>query len=179
MKIMITGPQGSGKTTQAKILSQKYHLFYLGIGDLMRELSQEKSSRGELVKKALEEGKLCPDEIVAEAVGEKLADPKAQKGFITDGYPRNPAQLKLIKIAFDYVFYLDLPKDLAIKRLLARGRPDDSQDQIEQRLDWYYSQTEAILDYYRQVGVLITINGDQTIEEITQEIEKALKKQSR
>ncbi|MCL4367368.1 nucleoside monophosphate kinase [Patescibacteria group bacterium] len=175
MKILITGPQGSGKTTQAEILAKKYQLNFFGVGDQLRELASEDSNMGKAVKEALDKGELVDNQIVANLVKKTFNKEQYRSGFITDGYPRDKEQLDLYDPQFDVVIYLQMNDEQVQKRLLARGRNDDTPEDIAHRLRWYHQRTGQVLDIYRQQGKLIEVDGNQTIEQVTAEIEHKLK----
>lgn len=175
MRLLFIGSQGSGKSTQAKIISQKLSLCYISTGDLFRQIAEEDSDLGKQVKDLLGKGKLVGDDIVVELVKKKLSEPECQKGFVFDGYPRTLDQQEVFDPGFDKVFYLKVSDETAIKRLLARGRADDSPDVIRERLQTYYQQTQPLLDYYQGLGSLIVVDGEKTIESIEKEIEEVAK----
>lgn len=168
MKILLIGPQGSGKSTQGKLLAQFLGLPYISTGDIFRQM------RGE-IKRILDQGKLVDDETTSKIVKEKLQEEKYQKGFIMDGYPRTLEQIRLHDPGFDKVIFLDLPDEEAIQRLLARGREDDTAQSIAERLKNYHTQTDPILDYYKQKAILTEIDGEGSIEDIQQKIKDSIK----
>lgn len=163
MKILLIGPQGSGKSTQGKLLAQFLGLPYISTGDLFREMGGE-------IKQILDQGKLVDDQTTAKIVEAKLNGEEYRNGFILDGYPRTMEQIKLFDPGFDKVIYLDLSDKEATKRLLVRGREDDTEELIAERLRNYHRQTDPISDYYRQKEILKQIDGLGSIEEIQQRI---------
>lgn len=163
MKLLLIGPQGSGKSTQGKLLAQFLGLPYISTGDIFRQM-------GGKIKEVLDQGRLVDDETTSKIVEEKLIEPEYEKGFIFDGYPRTDAQIRLFDPGFDKVIYLDLPDEEATKRLLAREREDDTEELISERLRNYHQQTDPILDFFKQKGILVSINGLGSIDEIQQKI---------
>lgn len=163
MKILLIGPQGSGKSTQGKLLAQFLGLPYISTGDLFREMGGE-------IKQILDQGKLVDDQTTVKIVEAKLNGEEYRNGFILDGYPRTMEQIKLFDPGFDKVIYLDLSDKEATKRLLTRGREDDMEELIAERLRNYHRETDPILDYYRQKEILKQIDGLGSIEEIQQRI---------
>lgn len=163
MKILLIGPQGSGKSTQAKLLAEDLRLPYLSTGDIFREMGEE-------IKQILDQGKLVDDQTTSKIVEEKLKESKYQNGFIFDGYPRTLEQIRLFDPGLDKVIYLDLPDQEATKRLLARGREDDTKELIAERLRNYHLQTDPILDYYKKKGILSSVDGMGSIKEIQSRI---------
>lgn len=172
MKILLIGPQGSGKSTQAGMLAESLHLPKISTGDIFRELALENSIEGARIKQIMNEGKLIDDSETAKIVEQRLAKDDVKNGFILDGYPRNIAQKNLFDPGFDKVFYLKIPDEEVIARLAARGREDDSKEAIRTRLNLYYGQTRPLLDHYKNQGILIEISGIGSIEDIQDEIKK-------
>lgn len=166
MKILVTGPQGSGKTTQARLLAEYLGVSLVGTGDSLREMSKEDSSLGKKIKEALKSGDLVDDAIVAEVVQQRLKASDCQNGFIMDGYPRSLHQLEVFDPNFDLVFYLDISDEEVTQRLIKRGREDDEQEIIAERLRLYHELTEPILSYYQEKGILERIDGNGEIEDI-------------
>lgn len=169
-KILLIGPQGSGKSTQAKLLGEYLKIPVISTGEIFRQTATFDS----LIRKILEEGKLVDNQTTSEAVGERLKKTDCQKGFILDGYPRNIDQVRLYDPKFDLVFYLNVSEEEVIKRLTERGRSDDTEELIKRRLDLYYKHTQPLLDYYKNSGVLIEIDGMGDIKKIQDEIKKYL-----
>lgn len=167
MKILFAGPQGSGKSTQGKLLARFLGISYISTGDMFRSLGGE-------IKQIVDEGKLVDDQLTSKIVEEKLKEEEYKNGFIFDGYPRTMEQIKLFDPGFDKVIHLDLSDAEAKKRLLARGREDDTEDAITERLRNYHLQTDPILDYYRQKKIVKQIDGLGSIEEIQQRIKDTI-----
>lgn len=174
MKILLIGPQGSGKSTQGKLLSGYLKIPVISTGDIFRQLATESSDLANRVKQTISEGKLVDDSTTSEIVQEKLDEEGYKNGFILDGYPRNIEQINNFDPGFDKVLYFNLPKEKSVQRLLNRGRADDSEDLINTRLDLYYQQTEPILEYYKNQGKLLEINADQDIDQVWEEVKNFL-----
>ena len=166
MKLIFLGSQGSGKSTQASTLSQKLVLPYIEMGQLMRDKAQE---AGE-VREALEKGDLVPDNIAVVTLKERLAKSDCKNGYILDGYPRNYAQLEGIESDIDKVFFIKVSDQEGIKRLIDRARHDDTLETITRRLELYHQQTEPLLLYFKQKGILEEIDGQRNIDEVHQDI---------
>lgn len=169
-RILFIGPQGSGKSTQAKLLAEYLKIPVISTGDIFREMAPA----NEWIRKILSEGKLVDDQSTSKVVEKRLREKDCRRGFILDGYPRNLAQIRLFDPKFDLVVYLSIPMEQVIQRLMKREREDDSRESIESRLDLYFQQTAALLDYYRNLGILHEIDGAGEIEKIQNEIQKYL-----
>ena len=176
MKILLIGPQGSGKSTQADLLAKELNLPRISTGDIFRELAQEDSEQGKQMRQIMNEGKLIDDEQTAKIVDRRFQKDDIKNGFILDGYPRNLDQKQLFDPGIGRVFYLKISDGEVIKRLMARGREDDTAEAIKKRLELYYQQTEPLLDDYRNQGILTEIDGIGSIEDVGQRIRNSLKK---
>ncbi|MDO8498974.1 MAG: nucleoside monophosphate kinase [bacterium] len=174
---MITGPQGSGKTTQAKALAKKLGLCLIEVGAMLRERVKKGDPWSLEVRKTLDEGQLMDDQLVSRLVKKRISESDCQQGFVSDGYPRTFSQHLECDAGFDKVLYLKISDEEAIKRLLKRGREDDNLPAIEKRLTWYHEETKPLLDYYQDLGILVTINGERPIKEVAKEIEGYFKDQ--
>ncbi len=174
MKILLIGPQGSGKSTQAKLLAQYLQVPVISTGDIFRKLVQEDTDMGRLLKKILDEGQLVDDQTTCRIVKERLSQSDCRTGLVMDGYPRNLEQMKIFDPKFDKVFHLKVADEEVIKRLMDRGRGDDTMDAIKTRLALYCEQTRPLLDYYGGQGIFIEIDGTGSIEKIQEEIRKSV-----
>lgn len=170
MHILVTGPQGCGKTTQANLIAQKLNYCLIKAGDLLREFAEQPGEENARIKADLEKGQLVDDQILARLMKDKLNQPLCHDGIVTDGYPRKMSQLEAFDPHFDKVFYIKISDDEGIRRLSSRGRSDDTPEAIKTRLNWYHQETEPVLDYYRKQGILVEIDGEKTIEEIYEDI---------
>ncbi|MBI4065262.1 nucleoside monophosphate kinase [Candidatus Gottesmanbacteria bacterium] len=182
MHIVFYGPEGSGKGTQAKLISNALKLPILTSGDLVRDAAtNDKGIIGEVCRQALTEGKYVADSEMFVLWKWRLKEDDAKDNWIMDGFPRNIEQAKFLddkldKYGYkvDKVFYLNLSEQESYRRLIKRGRPlhegsselHDSPERIKQRLEIYKQGEQDVLEYFRQRGVLIEINADQSIEEV-------------
>ncbi len=185
MNLLVLGPQGAGKGTQAKQIAIDYAIPHVSTGDMFRAAIAAGSELGRQVEPMLANGKLVPDEITIELIRERLGAADARAGFVLDGFPRNAVQaeeldamLAEIGRGLDAILFFDLPDEVATGRMLARAavesRPDDAPEVIARRLATYHSETEPIVEHYRASGRLIPLHAERTINEVYAEIQDAL-----
>src|SRR5437870_7012925 len=147
MEILLIGPQGSGKSTQAEKLARFLGVPNVETGQIFRDLAKDQTSLGQRVREILKSGGMVDDETTAELVKVRLAQPDCQAGFVMNGYPRSPRQQGIFSPKFDRVFYLVVPDEVVTQRQLKRGREDDTPELIKKRLDHYHLLTEPLIDY--------------------------------
>ena len=175
MNLIILGPQGSGKGTQAKLLAEKFGLTHISTGELMRKEIDSGSNFGKEIKAIINNGDLVSDEILF-SILEKTPF-KDGNGFILDGTPRNLLQAKALEkvfakvgISLDHVIFIDIPHDVSVARMLKRAeiehRPDDTLEAINKRLAIYEKETKPVIDYYRNENKIIDIDGAPDINTI-------------
>lgn len=181
VNLVLVGPPGAGKGTQADLLEKQLHIPHISTGSILRQNVKDKTELGLKAQKYMDAGDLVPDEVIEGMLRERLAHEK--NGFILDGYPRNLEQAKTLEsIAKDYditlsdVVSLEVGEKELMKRLAGRGRKDDKPEVIRHRLEVYHQETAPILDYYQGKGLLRTVKGTGTFEEVNQRILHALKK---
>jgi len=185
LNIIIFGPPGSGKGTQSARIVQDYELVHLSTGDLFREEMSKNSEIGILAKKYIDRGVLVPDEIVLAELQKKAGTLLSKPGIIFDGFPRTLVQaekldqmLKGYGISLDMVLSVEVPEDELYKRLMGRGadsgRTDDESEIILHRIEVYKQQTFPLIDYYKQQGKLVAINGLAQVDQVYLKITKAL-----
>jgi adenylate kinase len=191
MRLILLGPPGAGKGTQAQHLVAKYGLVQLSTGDMLRAAVKAGTPLGHKVQDIMARGALCPDDIVVTIVEERIAQPDARKGFILDGFPRTVPQAEALDrmlashgIALDAVIELRVDEAALIRRIesriaemKARGealRSDDNPDVLHRRLAAYREQTAPLIAYYRQHGMLHSVAGMAAIDVVGAAIERAL-----
>ena len=185
MNLLVLGPQGSGKGTQARRISAAHGVPHISTGDMFRAAISAGTELGRRVEPILGSGDLVPDDLTVALIRERLSEPDAIEGFVLDGFPRNLAQAEtldemLVEIdrVLDAVLFFDLSDELAVERIRGRaldeGRDDDTPDAIARRLAIYHDQTEPVVERYRATGKLVPLHAERSIEQVSAEIEDAL-----
>jgi adenylate kinase len=185
VNILLLGPQGAGKGTQAKRIAEEYGIPHIATGDILRAAVADGTPLGLRVKPIMESGHLVPDDLMIDLIRERLGEPDAARGFVLDGFPRTMTQadsldamLEGIGRDLDIVFELQLPDDAARERLLRRaqleGRTDDTPEAISTRLANYHQLTEPLVGHYRAKGNMVGIHAGRSINEVFAEIQEAL-----
>lgn len=179
-RLIFIGAPGAGKGTQARILADLCGIPHISTGDILRSAVTNQTPLGVQAKAYMDRGDLVPDSLVVDLIRERLNEPDAQKGWILDGFPRNVSQaeyldtlLEKINQHYDNVINLEVPDEVLVDRLLGRGRADDTEEVIRQRLQVYREQTAPLIEFYHQREKLVSVNGHQTMEEVTADL-KAL-----
>ena len=215
MRIVLVGPPGAGKGTQAHLLAKTLSIPHISTGDLFRANIGQRTQLGLEAKGYMDAGHLVPDEVTIGMAKDRMAQPDAANGFLLDGFPRNLVQAKALDeilvewgIALDGVLDLEVPEDEVVKRIAGRRlcrndgghvfhvdynppategvcdecggelyqRSDDTEDKVRTRLEVYHTETEPIIDYYVQQGLVATIPALGKVDEVTQRAIEALKK---
>jgi adenylate kinase len=185
VKILLLGPQGSGKGTQAKRISAEYSIPHIATGDILRDAIAQETPLGREVKPIVENGRLVSDELMTALIRERLEADDATNGFVLDGFPRTLAQaealdemLREIARELSIVFELQIPDEGCTERLLKRahdeGRKDDTPDVIARRLEIYHRETEPLVEHYRAQGIGVGVQADATVNEVFNQIQQAL-----
>lgn len=183
MRIIIFGPPGAGKGTQAKLISEEYNIPHLSTGDIFRSAIKNETTLGKEVKSILDSGDLVPDEKVVGLVEEELQDGKYDNGYILDGFPRTVHQAKAYDSILDRnnesltaFLQLQVPEKELVDRILSRGegRSDDTEEGVKKRLQVYKEETEPVLDYYRKKDAVKEVDGTGSIQVIFNRIKKTL-----
>lgn len=179
MRLVILGPPGAGKGTQAELLSDALGIPHISTGDLFRANISQGTAVGVEAKRYLDAGDLVPSEITVDMVRARVAEPDAAKGFILDGFPRSTDQADALKsilaelgASLDAVLSFVVDEDVVVERMLARGRADDSEEVIRNRLAVYTSETAPLLEYYG--NEVTTIDAIGAVDEVHQRVLDAL-----
>jgi adenylate kinase len=180
-RLVLVGPPGAGKGTQAGALSERLAVPHISTGDLFRAHVGEQTPLGKEAKRYIDSGDLVPDSVTNEMVRERLGGTDVQGGFLLDGFPRNAKQAEVLAqmlgesaTALDAVIQLEVPEDVVVGRLLSRGRSDDTEEVIRHRQQVYRSETAPLLEYY--ADILISVDGVGGVDEISVRVLDALRK---
>lgn len=214
--IVLLGPPGAGKGTQAQVISHEMNLAHISSGDLFRENLKNQTELGKLAQGYMNRGELVPDDVTIAMVRDRISRPDCKDGALLDGFPRTPAQadalaemLASLGAQVHSVPYISVPAEVLIERLGGRWscpacghvyhekynppqkagicdvdgavliqRDDDKAETVERRIRVYMEQTSPLIEYYRQKGLLIEVDGKQSIEEVSSDILKAIKKEA-
>ena len=184
MRLILLGAPGSGKGTQGEALAARFGVRHVSTGELLRRHIAEHTELGTEAEEYVQRGELVPDDIVLQMAGAEVIDAAAAGGYVLDGFPRTLAQAERAYelavpagVTADAVVYLAVPDDVARERLLHRdeGRPDDADPEvIERRLRVFHELTEPLLDFYRDRGILVTVDAALPPETVTQTMLAAL-----
>lgn len=184
-RLLLLGPPGAGKGTQAVRLVQSLGVPQISTGEMLRDAVAAGSELGRKAKSFMERGALVPDSLVIDLMRERLAAGDAARGFILDGFPRTVEQaraldelLETLGVELERCVAVELDEEKLVQRLRKRagieGRSDDDEETIRRRMQVYRAQTEPLLAYYRERGLLARVDGDGSVEEVAKRIEEAL-----
>ena len=186
LQLVVMGPPGAGKGTQARKISEKYHIPHISTGDILRGEVARDTELGRQVKGIMDRGELVEDSIVLDLVDERLGRPDCDAGFILDGFPRTIPQAEGLEDLLErqgkhelLVIDIAVPDEALMSRLLARKRADDTEETIKNRIRVYHVQTAPLIAYYKGRDVLVSIDGDQSIEAVFAAIDDALVQQGK
>jgi adenylate kinase len=177
VRVVLLGPPGAGKGTQAQVLSQRLGVPAISTGDMLREAVAEGSELGARVQGIMASGALVDDATMAEVVRDRLGKPDAREGFLLDGYPRTLPQAETLEgilrdagLSLVTVLLVDVPEDELVRRTLLRGRADDRDEVVRERLRLYREKTEPLIGYYRQRRLLRQIDGNRPVDEVAAQV---------
>jgi adenylate kinase len=180
-RLIFLGPPGAGKGTQADTLAHLCHIPHISTGDILRSAVTQKTDLGIKAQSYMDQGELVPDQLILDLVRDRLNQPDVEKGWILDGFPRNVNQavfldrlLQEIEQACDRVVNLEVPDEVLVARLLSRGRKDDSEEVIRNRLQVYREQTAPLIDFYSDRQQLVSIDGNRSIEQVNGDLKQII-----
>ncbi len=190
MRIVLLGPPGAGKGTQAKRITDAYNIPHLSTGDMLRAAASAETNIGKKVKETMASGKLVPDPLVLAAVIERIAQSDARHGFVLDGFPRTISQavtfddlLHTEGVELDHVIELHVDEEVLLDRIVTRAREaaqaDDNHEALKVRIDAYREQTAPLIDYYRSRNVLKSVDGLQPVDSVTEQIFQIMERRQR
>lgn len=168
MKILLLGPHGAGKSTQAHLLAAALHIPYISTGAMLRAFASHSS--GAHIRERLEHGDYFGDDEMIPLVEERLKQADTIHGYILEGFPRTLAQAKALDITFDIAIYLKLSTEMAMQRLLARHRSDDTPEIVRHRLEQYNREEESVLQFYQQQDILEEVDANRPVEVVLADI---------
>ena len=176
MRIVMLGGPGSGQSTYSKYLIYHFDITHIYPGGMLRKEVEKGSEIGKQVKSIIDRGEFVPNQIVLDLIKDKVE--KSPKGYILDGWPRYMEQVEDMhkaEIGYDYAVFLDVSREEVLRRLLARGRADDTEEIINNRIELYKKETGPVIEYMRKRPGFITVNSEQgTPEETANEIIKRI-----
>jgi len=181
MRIVLLGPPGSGKGTQAALLVERLGVPHISTGALLRNAAKRGTELGLKAKALTDKGELVPDDVISDMIEERLGRDDVANGFILDGYPRNLAQARSLDVLLerlgqpvDDAILIDLDAERIIKRIAKRakeeGRDDDTEETVRNRLQVYAEQTAPVADYYAERGLLTKVLGEGSVDDIFQRL---------
>lgn len=185
MNLLVLGPQGAGKGTQAKRISAEYEIPHVATGDMFRAELAAGTALGKQVGEIMARGDLVPDSLTVQMIESRLSEPDAAEGFVLDGFPRNLVQAQALDAmlggigrVLDAILFFAVSDEIGMERALSRAaledRADDTREVIARRLEIYHRETEPIVEHYRTTGKLIPLHADRSIEQVWAEISDAL-----
>ena len=180
MKLILIGIQGAGKSTQGNMLSEAFNVPYLSSGHIFREMAKEKTKLGRWLKETLNAGALVPDDTTLEIVLTYLEKPEYEKGYILDGFPRTLVQAREFTNGTgpDKAILIDVSDKEALWRISGRvsDRDDETLQAIRKRIELFHEYTQPVIEFYQEQGKLISVDGEQEVDDVFAQIMEKLKK---
>lgn len=177
-RFIFLGPPGAGKGTQAKRLAEILKIPHISTGDILRSAVAQSTPLGQKAQSYMEKGELVPDDLLLDLVSDRLNQSDVQNGWILDGFPRNVSQASFLDNLLQErhenceCINMEVPDDVLIERMLGRGRTDDTTEAIRTRLEIYHNDTAPLIGYYRDRSILKVINGDRSMDEVTDSLKQ-------
>ncbi len=178
-KLIFLGAPGAGKGTQAQLLAEYCEIPHISTGDILRSQVANETPLGQEAKGYMDRGELVPDQLILDMIRSRLNEPDTSKGWILDGFPRNVPQAEFLdqlltelNQQYNLAVNLDVPDDVLVQRMLSRGRADDHEETIRNRLVVYREKTAPLIDYYRNLDKLVVVDGDRPMEDVTKELQE-------
>lgn len=180
-KLIFLGPPGAGKGTQALSFAQEYAIPHISTGDILRAAVARKTELGLKAQSYMDAGELVPDQLILDLVRDRLTQDDVKPGWILDGFPRTVVQAEFLDVLLseihqscDRVVNFDVPDEVLVERLLGRGRKDDTEEVIRNRLEVYRVQTEPLIDFYSVRNQLVSLNGNRSVSEIAADLDQII-----
>lgn len=185
VRLIFLGAPGAGKGTQALTLAQTNHIPHISTGDILRNAVAQRTELGQKAQSYMDRGELVPDQLILELVQERLTQSDTATGWILDGFPRTVTQatfledlLQQLNQSCDCVVNLEVPDEILVARLLGRGRQDDTEEVIRNRLKVYHQQTAPLIDFYRDRQQLASVDGNQPVEVVADKLNQIVRTQA-
>lgn len=187
MRIVLLGPPGAGKGTQAVLICKRYSIPHISTGEMLRDAVASGSELGKAVKSVLDSGELVTDTLIMQVVADRLGRDDCSRGYLLDGVPRTVAQAEMLQVmlkergsSLSSVVQLSVPEQVLLDRIRHRGgagsRTDDTAEVAAKRLQVYWSQTAPVAEFYRLQGLLVEVNGVGTVDEVSERIFAAVER---
>ena len=181
IRLILLGPPGSGKGTQASVIASCYQLSHISTGEMLRSAVSQGTDLGLKAKQYMDRGDLVPDSLIFGIVRDRLLADDARSGWLLDGFPRNAEQAKYFETMLqeihqscDQVVNFQVSDDSIVQRLMERGRQDDEEEVVRHRLQVYYEQTAPLVNFYAERDKLASVNGDRPIEQVTTSLKEII-----
>lgn len=181
MRLLFVGPPGAGKGTQAALVASRLGVPHISTGEMFRDHVASGTDLGRQVQELMEAGAYVPDEITVAMLADRMRSPDTEQGFILDGFPRTIGQVASLDNllgteGLDRVVLFEVDEERLVERMLARGRADDSEETIRSRFKVYEEQTAPLVELYRRRGLVVSVDGEGEVDEVTERILRVLER---